>query len=125
MPSLFSYVVHRKTDLERNKANPMDPSRKANREAREKTLQYKSRQESLLDDELYEDKLTKLLTFIHGLEQTPAGVAELERRKKHFGDCQQIEGETSGQFYGRLRQWLDRTVPQKKSPRHAPRQTDE
>ena len=36
----------------------MDRSRKENREGHERTFQYKSRQEALLDDELTEDKLT-------------------------------------------------------------------
>jgi hypothetical protein len=103
----------------------MDNSRKANREDNEKTLQYKSRQETLLDEELNEDNLKKLLEFISQLGQTPAGAAELQRRKKLLGECKRIEGETSGQFYARLRHWLDRDIPQTKSPRHAPRQTGE
>ena len=101
----------------------MDPSRKANREGHEKTLQYKSQQEALGVEELYEDKLTQLLAFISGLEQTPPGAAELQRRIKFFGECKRIEGETSGQFYARLRHWLDKDMPQTKSPLHAPRQT--
>ena len=103
----------------------MDPSRKANRENHEVTLQYKSRQEALGVDELYDDKLTQLLAFISGLEQTPSQVGELQRRIKLFGECKRIEDETSGQFYARLRQWLDRDMPQTKSPLHAPRQTDD
>ena len=101
----------------------MDSSRKANREANEITLQYKSRQETLLEEELAEDKLTQLLAFISQLDQTPLGAAELQRRRKLFGECKRIEGETSGQFYARLRHWLDRDIPQTKSPLHAPRQT--
>ena len=102
----------------------MDTSRKANREGQEITLQHKSRQEALLVEELNEDKLTQLLAFISGLEQTLPGATELQRRIKVFGDCKRIEGETSGQFYTRLRHWLDRDIPQTKSPLHAPRQTD-
>ena len=101
----------------------MDSSRKANREDNEITLQYKSRQEALLDEELSEDKLTQLLASISQLDQTPAGAAELRRRRELFGECKRIEGETSGQFYARLRHWLDREIPQTKSPLHAPRQT--
>ena len=103
----------------------MDASRKANREDHEITLQYKSRQEALLVEELNDDKLTQLLAFISRLEQTPPGAAELQRRIKLFGECKRIEGETSGQFYARLRHWLDREIPQTKSPLHAPRQTGE
>ncbi len=98
----------------------MDNSRKANREDNEKTLQYKSRQETLLDEELIEDNLTQLLESISQLDQTPAGDDDLQRRTKLFGECNRIEGETSGQFYTRLRYWLDRDIPQTKSPFHAP-----
>ena len=101
----------------------MDKSRKANREDNEITLQYKSRQETLLDEESSEGKLEQLLSFISQLDQTPAGAAELQRRTTLFGECKRIEGETSGQFYARLRHWLDRDMPQTKSPRHAPKQT--
>ena len=103
----------------------MDNSRKANREDNEITLQYKSRQETLLDEELTEDKLKELLESISQIDQTPPGAAELQRRTKLFGECKRIEGETSGQFYARLRHWLDRDIPQTKSPLHAPRQTGE
>jgi hypothetical protein len=102
----------------------VDTSRKANREDHEVTLQYQSRQEKLSIDEQNEFKLTQLLAFISQLEQTPPGTAELQRRTKLFGECKRIEGETSGQFHGRLRHWLDREMPRTKSPRHAPRQTD-
>ena len=103
----------------------MDHSRKANREGNEKTLQYKSRQETRLDEEFTEDKLTELLASISQLDQTPSGAADLQRRTKLFGECKRIEGETSGQFYARLRHWLDREIPQTKSPLHAPRQMGE
>ena len=46
----------------------MDRSRKQSREGREKTFQYKSRQEALLDEELTEDKLAQLLAFIGELD---------------------------------------------------------
>ena len=101
----------------------MDQSRKANRADNEITLQYKSRQETLLAEELSQDNLTQLLAFISQFEQTPLGAADLQRRKELFGECKRIEGETSGQFYARLRHWLDRDIPQTKSPLHAPRQT--
>ena len=102
----------------------MDKSRKANREDNEITLQYKTRQELLLEEELSEDKLTQLLAFISQHGQTPVGAAELQRRRELFGECKRIEGETSGQFYARLHHWLDKEIPQTKSPLHPPRQTD-
>lgn len=101
----------------------MDASRKANREGNEITLQYQSRQETLSIEELNEKKLRTLLAFVSQLEQTPPGAAELQRRTKLFGECNRIDGETSGQFHARLRHWLDRDMPQTKSPLHAPWQT--
>lgn len=102
----------------------MDPSRKANREDTETTLQYQSPQDALLVGELNEQNLTQLLASITELEQTPAGAAELKRRVKLFGECQRIEGESSGSYHARLRHWLDREIPQTKVPLHPPRQTE-
>jgi hypothetical protein len=101
----------------------MDRSRKENREGHEKTFQYKSRQEALLDEELIEDKLAQLLTFIGELEQTPEGTVEIQHRVKLFGECKRSEGETSAEFYSKLHHWLHRDIPQTKSPLHPPRQT--
>ncbi|MHB0959073.1 MAG: hypothetical protein ACYC0X_27350 [Pirellulaceae bacterium] len=117
------YNVPIEIKLDGRRRGSLDHSRKANREANEITLQYKSRQEILLDEELAEEKLVQLLAVIRQLDQTPSGTAELRRRRKLFGVCERIEGETSGQFYARLRHWLDRDIPQRKSPLHAPRQT--
>lgn len=103
----------------------MDITRKANREAHEITLQYQSRRESMLEEELADDNLTQLLMFISQLDQTPPGTVEIQRRTKIFGKCKRIKGETSGQFYARLRHWLDRDMSKMKSPLHAPRQTGE
>ncbi len=99
----------------------MDRSRKANREGNEVTLQHKSRKEALLNEELIEEKLAQLQASMEQLKQTPEGIAELQRRVKVFGECQRIEGETSEQFYFKLRRWLDRELPTK-SPLHPPRQ---
>ena len=100
----------------------MDRSRKANREGNEVTLQHKSRPEALRIGELVEENLAQLQASIEQLKQTPEGTAELQRRVKAFGECKRIEGETSGQFYDKLRRWLDRDIPQIKSPLHPPRQ---
>ena len=100
----------------------MDRSRKATREGNEITLQHMSPKEALLIEELVKEKLTQLQASIEQLKQTPEGTAELKRRVKAFGECQRIEGETSGQFYDKLRRWLDRGIPQTKSPLHPPRQ---
>ena len=103
----------------------MDITRKAHREAQEATLQYRTRQETLLDVELIEEKLKQLLEFVCGLKQTPEGAAEIQRRGKLFGECQRSEGETSGEFYAKLRHWLDRDMPRTKSPLHSPRQVED
>jgi hypothetical protein len=101
----------------------MDITRKANREAQEAALRYRSRQETLLDSDLIEDKLTQLLAFIGKLEGTPTGTDEIQHRVNSFGDCKRSEGEPSAEFYAKLRHWLDRDIPQTKSPLHPPRQT--
>ena len=100
----------------------MDRSRSASREGNEKTMQYKSQQEMQLDEEMVEQKLAKLLAFVSVLERTPEGTAEIKRRTKLFGECKRSDGETSIEFYAKLRRWLDRDVPQTKSPLHPPRQ---
>ena len=103
----------------------MDSSRKSKREDNEVTLQYQSPQEALQLEELNREKLSGLLASIEQLKQTPAGDAAIQRRIKVFGECERIEGETSGQFYGRLHRWLERYMPQTKLPLHAPRQSGE
>jgi hypothetical protein len=100
----------------------MDRSRKANRERNEITLQYKSRQEALRIERLVEEKLAELQASLEQLRQTPEGTAELKRRTKVFGECKRIEDETPGQFYDKLRRWLEREIPQTRSPLHPPRQ---
>jgi len=122
---MICYNVLTEISLDDRRRISMDISRKANREANEITLQYQTRRESLLEEELAEDNLTELLMFISHLDQTPPGAAELQRRRKVFGECKRIEGEAAGQFYARLRHWLDRDIPQTKSPLHVPRQTTE
>ncbi len=101
----------------------MDRSRKANREGNEDTLQHKSQRDALLTEEMIEGKLAQLQASIEQLKQTPEGTAMLQQRVKIFGECKRIESETSGEFYEKLRRWLDRDMPQAKSPRHPPRQT--
>jgi hypothetical protein len=94
----------------------MDITREAHRAAQEATLQYRSRQEALLDDEQAEEKLTQLLAFIGSLRRTPEGAAEIRRQVASFGECRRNNGETSAEFYGRLRRWLDRSTPRPRSP---------
>ncbi len=92
----------------------MDITRKTHREAQELILQHKIRQEAMPDEEMIEDKLSQLLAFIAQLERTPDGSAEIQRRVKTFGQCRKIEGESSAEFYAKLRRWLDRTIPRSK-----------
>ena len=100
----------------------MDRSRRANRERNEVTLQHKSRKEALRIERLVEEKLAELQASMEQLRQTPEGMAELKRRTKVFGECTRIEDETPGQFYDKLRRWLEREIPPTKSPLHPPRQ---
>ena len=100
----------------------MDRTRKATREGNEVTLQHQSRNESSLIEALVEEKLGELQASIEQLKQTPDGLTELQRRVKAFGECQRIEGETSAQFYDKLRRWMDREVLPTKSPLHPLRQ---
>ena len=74
----------------------MDTTRKAHHQAQELTLQYRSRQEALLDDELIEDKLGQLLTFIGHLKRTTDGAAEIRRRVKLFGKCKEAKARLRG-----------------------------
>ena len=110
-------------NLDGRRRNFLDTSRKANREDYEITLQYKSRQEALLVEELAAEKLAQLRTSIEQLTLGSPEANEHQRRIKLFGECNRIEGETSSQFYARLRSWLDRGLPPAKSPLHAPRQS--
>lgn len=101
----------------------MDRTRKANREDDEKTLQYRTQNEAQHEAELIEEKLAQLQATVAQLELTPEGMAELERRIKLFGECTRLADESSAQFCDRLRVWLERDLPQTKSPLHPPRQT--
>lgn len=102
----------------------MDRSRKATREGNEITLQHMSPKEALLIEEFVEEKLAQLQASIEQLKQTPEGLADLQRRIKDFGECQRIEGETTVQFYDKLRRWMERYIPQTKLPLHPPRQVE-
>ena len=102
----------------------MDRSRKATREGNEVTLQHKSRKDALLIEEQAQENLAQLQASIELLKQTPEGAAELQRRVKSLGECERSEGETFGQFYDKLRRWLDKEIPQTKSPLHPPRRVE-
>jgi hypothetical protein len=102
----------------------MDRSRKATREGNEATFHYQSRQAGLLEEALIEDKLSQLQAFIAQLEQDPTGKAQLERRTRLFGECEREADQSSADFYARLHRWLEREIPQTKSPLHPPRQMD-
>jgi hypothetical protein len=102
----------------------MDRTRKATREGNEITLQHKSQRETLLDEQWFQEKLAELQASIELLKQSPQEADRLEQRVKHFGECGRIEGETSGQYYEKLRRWLDRDIPKTKLPLHPPRQNE-
>jgi len=96
----------------------MDMTRKAHREAQDAIRRYGDRQKSLLDWQVAEEKLTQLLAFIGQLERTPAGSIEIESRVQRFGGCDRRDGESSAEFYSKLRHWLDRDLPRSKSRPH-------
>ena len=102
----------------------MNPSRKSKRDDLEAMLQYGSWQQTLLVDERIEEKLAQLQVFVGQLTATPHGRAELECRTKRFGDCQRIETETSGQYYSKLRHWLDRDIEPSRPRQHSSRTDD-
>ena len=99
----------------------MDRSRTANRKGHENHFQHESRQDALLDDKLTEDKLTRLLAFLGQLKRTPEGTAEVQHRIKLFGECKRGDGETSAEFYAKLRHWLDRDMSGNKLPLQSPK----
>ena len=101
----------------------MDRTRKANREDDEKTLQYRTQNEALHAAELIEEKLAQLQATVAQMEQTPEGMAELQRRTVLYGECKRLADDTSPQFCDRLRVWLERDLPQTNLLLHPPRQT--
>jgi len=52
-------------------------------------------------------RLAELREFVRQLKATEIGQADLARRQARFGDCTQEPGESDGDYYGRLRTWLD------------------
>jgi len=101
----------------------VDRTRKANREVHEATLQYRTKNEALDEAELIEEKLIQLQARVAQLELTPEGIAELQRRTTLYGECKRLADDTSAQFCEKLRVWLERDLPQTKSPLHPPRQS--
>ncbi len=75
-----------------------------------KVQNYWVQQRDLPFKALVESKLTHLQAFIEQLKQETSGQDELKRRVELFGDCKQMPGETTVQFYSRLRRWMDRDI---------------
>ena len=88
----------------------VNPTRKTKLEDLAAIRQNSLWQSKLLPQELVDEKLSQLQTFIQHLAETPYGRDEIEGRRERFGDCQQVEGETPSQFYCKLRHWLDRNM---------------
>lgn len=57
------------------------------------------------------EKLDRLQAFIEQLDATPSGKIELARRTGVLGTCVRRIDENSREYYGRLRHWLDSTLP--------------
>lgn len=100
----------------------MDRSRKATREGNETTLQHKSLADFQMTEELMQERLAGLQSLIEQIRKKPAGKVEIAKRISAFGECTKLESETAGQYYERLRFWLERRLPQQKRPLHPPRQ---
>lgn len=100
----------------------MDRTRKATREGNETTLQHKSATDFQMTEELMQERLVGLQSLIEQIRKTPEGKVEIARRIAAFGECSKIESETAGQYYERLRLWLERCLPKNRRPLHPPRQ---
>lgn len=100
----------------------MDRTRKATREGNETTLQHKCVADFQMTEELMQERLAGLQSLIEQIRKTPAGKVEIARRITAFGECNKIDSETAGQYYERLRLWLERRLPQNRKPLHPPRQ---
>ena len=88
----------------------MGPTKKTKQDDLETGVNYRAQLTELLPERLVDERLAQLQIFIKQLANTPTGLADLRRREERFGNCQQSEGETASQFYGRLRRWLDRDI---------------
>ncbi|MBL9084621.1 MAG: hypothetical protein JNK76_22650 [Planctomycetales bacterium] len=63
--------------------------------------------ESLPKPERMRRRLAELQSFVELLGATDVGQAELAQRRERYGECTQGPRETDGDFYCRLRTWLD------------------
>lgn len=63
--------------------------------------------ESLPKPEQIQRRLRELQAFVRLLESTDAGKGELARRQVRYGDCVRQAYESDGDYYSRLRTWLD------------------
>ena len=88
----------------------MTTTRETKQDGLDAMLHYQIQLRGLRPEGLIEEKLTQLQSFLFQMARTPTGREELERRVRRFGHCRQLAGETAGQFYGKLRQWLDRDI---------------
>jgi hypothetical protein len=86
----------------------MNPNRYSKFEALEELQDFMVRQQTLPKSDLIEQKLIQLETFVRQLAHTPNGRAELQRRQLRYGECKPNPGESSEQYYARLRYWIDR-----------------
>jgi hypothetical protein len=91
----------------------MNPtSKRTNEDLQIASRHNQMRCETLRPEQLAHERLIQLQTFISQLSKTPHGRNELRCRKKLFGECNPLSGESVGHYYGRLRQWIDGSVAQ-------------
>ena len=93
----------------------MNPTRKTKVDDLETALQARIRQQNLLPNQRFREKLTDLRTFIHQLTRTDEGKAELQRRIDQYGNCTPLPEESDRHYYGKLRCWLDHDLDVRES----------
>lgn len=88
----------------------MNPTRKTKLEDLEVLRRVAQERERLTPAERARRKLAELRDFIRLLEAADSGRIELDRRRARFGACVQAPNEDDCEYYGRLREWLDRSL---------------
>jgi len=87
-----------------------NPTRRSKEEDLQTLAEAQERHSEMSASQQIDEKLEQLQAFVQQMSQTVQGKADLQRRTQTFGPCRVREGESSREFYGRLRRWLDADV---------------
>jgi len=87
-----------------------NPTRRSKQEDLQALAEAQVRYSGMSASQQIDEKLEQLQAFVQQMSQTVQGKADLQRRTQTFGPCRVREGETTREFYGRLRRWLDADV---------------